>query len=313
MLISILILLSGLGLLMGGGELLIRGAVSIALKAKMTPAVIGMTVVAAGTSMPELVVSVTAAVQGTPDLAMGNIVGSNIYNIALILGVTALIKPMSIERNTLKIEWPFLFLCTCLIHFIALDLLVSQFDGLFLVTLLVAFMSWTVYRSRKNPASHTNDEIGEADATSTAVAILQTIVGATLLTLGAKAMVSGAVDIATMMGVSERIVGLTIVALGTSLPELMASVVAAMKGRTDMAVGNVIGSNLFNTLGILGTAAAIQPISVNPSVLNVDNPWMIGLTLAMLPLMRWGMSLNKFDGIIFLSLLAGYSHMLYQS
>lgn len=315
MLIPTLLVLSGLGLLLGGGELLVRGACTIALRARIAPAVVGLTVVAAGTSMPELVVSLSAALGGTPDMAMGNIVGSNIYNIALILGLTSLVQTLKIEGSTVKLEWPILFLCACLLHLLGRDGVIDRLEGIFFVAGLVTFIGWTVYIARANPAGE-DDEIWEelpqnSNETSLNVAIFQTLAGASLLAMGAQAMVSGGVTLASLWGVSERIIGLTILALGTSMPELVASMVAAWKGKADIAVANVIGSNLFNTLGILGATAAVTPVPVNARTLSLDNLVMIGLTLLLFPLMRRRMQLVRADGIVLLSLLGAYSVLLY--
>lgn len=315
MLFSILLVIAGLGLLLGGGELLVRGASNIALKARISPTVVGLTIVAAGTSAPELVVSISAALRGTPDLAMGNIVGSNIYNIALILGVTSLIQNLKIEGSTIKLEWPILFLCTCLLHLLGRDMVIDRLEGAFFVAGLVTFIAWTVYIARREVAGDQEVDIwaeipGDGKASWTA-SILMAVGGGIMLTAGAQSMVYGATDIAQQLGVSDRIIGLTIVALGTSLPELITSVVAALKNQADIAVANVIGSNLFNTLGILGATAVVTPVSVTQKTLTVDNPWMIGFTLLLFPLMRRKMNLERTEGILLLSLLFAYSTMLY--
>ena len=314
MLVPLLLIAAGVGLLLGGGELLVRGAQSIALHLRISPTVVGLTVVAAGTSAPELVVSLSAALQGTPDLAMGNVVGSNIYNIALILGITAIIQPLRIQGSTVKLEWPILFLCACLMHLLGRDGTIDRLEGAFFVAGLLTFIAWTVYIARREVAGEEElailRELEDGQLTLRG-AVLTAIGGGIMLTLGAQAMVSGAVSIATLVGISERIVGLTVVALGTSLPELVASVVAAMKKEADIAVANVIGSNLFNTLGILGCTALVTPVPVNPKTLAVDNPWMIGFTLLLLPLMWRRMRLARADGVILLSLLLTYTLMLY--
>ena len=312
MLIPILITLAGLGLLLGGGELLVRGACTIALRARIAPAVVGLTVVAAGTSMPELVVSLSAALGGTPDMAMGNIVGSNIYNIALILGITAIVQTLKIEGSTVKLEWPILFLCACMLHLLGRDGTIDRLEGIFFVAGLVTFIAWTVYIARTNPTDEIWEDLPQNNnEISGATAIFQAFAGAVLLAMGAQSMVSGGVALANLWGVSERIIGLTILALGTSMPELVASLVAAYKGKADIAVANVIGSNLFNTLGILGATAMIIPVPVNPRTLSLDNPVMIGMTLLLFPLMRRKMKLGRKEGVILLTLLAGYSMLLY--
>ncbi|MEL6346084.1 MAG: calcium/sodium antiporter [Myxococcota bacterium] len=315
MLISLLMVLVGLGLLLGGGELLIRGASNIAIKARISPTVVGLTIVAAGTSAPELVVSLSAALAGTPDLAMSNIVGSNIYNIALILGVTSIIQSLKIEGSTVKLEWPVLFLCTCLLHLLGRDGRIDRLEGAFFMAGLVTFVAWTVYIARQEISGDQEldiwNEIPGDGNTSWGVSALMTVGGGLLLAAGAQSLVTGASNIAELLGVSQRIIGLTIVALGTSLPELVTSVVAAWKRAADIAVANVIGSNLFNTLGILGTTAAVTPVPVNDKTLTIDNPWMIGFTLLLFPLMRRKMCLERIEGILLLVLLGVYTFMLY--
>ena len=314
MLISIIMVIAGVGLLLVGGELLVRGAKELALHLRWSPTVVGLTVVAAGTSAPELVVSLMAAYEGTPDLAVSNVVGSNIYNIALILGVSAVIQPMNIQGSTVKLEWPILFLCTCLLNLLGRDGSIDRLEGAFFVAGLITFIGWTLYIARREVAGQNELDIWNDmpdDQLSMRMAILYAVLGAFLLTGGAQAMVIGAVDIAEMMGVSERIIGLTIVALGTSLPELVASTIAALKKEADIAVANVIGSNLYNTLGILGCTSIVLPLPVNPKTLNIDNPWMIGFTLLLLPLMLRRMKLGRIDGTLLLLLLLTYTLTLY--
>lgn len=314
MLVPILMIVAGIGLLLGGGEFLVRGAASIAQNWRISPTVVGLTVVAAGTSAPELVVSLSAALQGTPDLAMGNVVGSNIYNIALILGATALIQPLRISGSTVKLEWPILFLCTCLMHLLGRDGLVDRLEGSFFVAGLITFIGWTVYIAKREVAGEEELAIMNElpDEPMTPVMAWTAVAGgALMLILGAQAMVAGAESIAVGLGISERVIGLTIVALGTSLPEFVTSVVAALRKQADIAVANVIGSNLYNTLGILGFTAVVSPVPVNPKTLNVDNPWMIGFTLLLLPLMWRRMRLGRTEGTILLVLLVAYTLVLY--
>lgn len=314
MLLSIIMVIAGIGVLLVGGELLVRGAKEIALHCRVSPTVVGLTVVAAGTSAPELVVSLTAASQGTTDLAVSNVVGSNIYNIALILGVSSVIQPMNIQGSTVKLEWPILFLCTCLLHLLGRDGSIDRLEGAFFVAGLITFIGWTVYIARREVAGQNELDIWNEmpdEQLSFRMACLYTFIGAVFLTGGAQSMVLGAVDIAQQLGISERIIGLTIVALGTSLPELVASAIAALKKEADIAVANVIGSNLYNTLGILGCTSLVLPLPVNPKTLNVDNPWMIGFTLLLLPLMLRRMKLGRIDGALLLTTLLVYTLTLY--
>lgn len=315
MLIPSLMVIAGILLLLFGGDSLVKGAVAIAHHLRISPTVVGLTVVAAGTSAPELVVSLSAAFQGTPDLAMGNVVGSNIYNIALILGITAMLQPLHIQGNTVKLEWPILFLSACLAHLLGRDGEIDRMEGSFFVIGLLTFIAWTVHLARYQSTDATVEAASEVAADGEGVSLgmawVYAIAGGVMLTLGARVMVGGAITIAQLVGVSERIIGLTIVALGTSLPELVASTVAAMKNEADIAVANVIGSNLFNTLGILGVTATVLPVPVNPKTLSIDNPWMVGLTLLMLPLMLRQKRLGRLEGALLLSLMLCYSMLLY--
>ena len=259
------VLLIGLVVLIAGAESLVRGAVGIALLAKMTPSVVALTVVAAGTSMPELVVSARAAMDGNPGLALGNAVGSNLLNIGMALGLTALLRPLLIKKTTIRFEWPVMMLATLLFLFMGRDRGIDRLEGAFLTSALVAFTAYAVFLDRRGMAEVAS---GEAPATASfrttgwtggllnggAVAL-----GVGLLAMGARALVRGAVGLATSLGVSETVIGLTAVAMGTSAPELVTSVVAAVRGRGDMAVGNIVGSCVFNFLGIVGVTALIQP------------------------------------------------------
>jgi cation:H+ antiporter len=307
----------GLVLLVGGGDLLVRGAVRLALLFSVAPAVVGVTIVATGTSAPELVVSVFSALEGTPDLAIGNVVGSNIYNIALILGISALITPLVVAGNTVKFEWPVMFLAAVQLHLLGRDAVLDRLEAGFLLTCLVAFVVYTVWVARSQVTAteqaELDDEVGPPPprtTTSWLLGIAFTVGGLLLLVAGAQSLLVGAVAVARFAGVPEMIIGLTLVAIGTSLPELFTSVIAAIKGQADIAITNVVGSNIFNIFGILGVAGLIVPLPVNPEFIVRDNWWMIGLTVLLLPFMAVGLRIRRWQGAVFVILAGIYSFLL---
>ncbi len=306
----------GLALLAGGGDVLIRGATSVARIAGLTPAVIGLTVVAMGTSLPELTVSVLASLEGRPDIAVGNVVGSNIFNIAAILGVSALVAPLPIRWGVIKLEWPVMFLVSCAFLLVARDGVIDRLEaGVFLAG-LVTFVAWSVYLAREEVSAEQARQLEQEVAGLTpafagrdlAWAVLLVLLGIGALVLGGKWLVQGAVGLAQLAGMSERVIGLTIVAAGTSAPEVAASVAAALRRQSDIAVANLIGSNIFNILGILGAAGVIAPLAVAPGILRNDAWWMIGVASLVLPLMMYRMNLSRLEGGL---LLASYGVYLY--
>jgi cation:H+ antiporter len=275
----------------------------------MKPSVVGLTVVAAGTSMPELVVSTNAALAGSPGLAVGNVVGSNIFNIGAIVGLTALIHPLRIQGSTVRFEWPVMMLAALQLHMLSRDGRVDRLEGLFLLVGLVAFVAYVVSVGKADeaiapaPSGVATASLGRSGPTAVLLNGLAVLVGVAMLAAGASSLVKGAVSIASTAGVSDAVIGLTIVAAGTSLPELMTSLVAARRGQDDIAVGNVVGSNVFNVLGILGATAAIHPLKVPTEILARDNWWMMGASLLLFPLMKSGMRITRLEGFV---LLAGF-------
>ncbi len=308
----VLSILLGLVMLVVGGDMLVRGASRVALSARISPAVVGLTIVAMGTSMPELVVSLSSAYRGSPDLAVGNVVGSNIYNIGLILGVAALIRPLRITGNTVRMEWPIMMLAAFQLHLLARDGSIDRLEGAFFVTSMVVFVAWSVHvaRSAVMPAEEEALAGSVPEPAGWGRSIGEIVLGAAVLSGGAQAMVWGAVEIASVLGVSERVIGLTIVAIGTSLPELFASVMASLRGNDDIAVGNVVGSNIFNIVGILGLTSLILPLPVNPAIVASDNLWMLGFSLLLLPLMRTEMTVQRWEGGLLVVLVVLYTGLL---
>jgi cation:H+ antiporter len=306
MVINALCVLFGLVLLFFGGELLVRGASGLALIAKMTPSTVGLTVVAAGTSMPELVVSTKAALDGSPGLAVGNVVGSNLFNIGAILGLTAVLHTLRVQNSAVRLQWPIMMLAAFQLHLLARDGTVDRLEGSFLLAGLIVFILYVVSVGKSDSeisleASEVSTasfgRIGFAAALFNGLAVA---VGVGLLAGGASVLVSGAVGLAFSFGVTEAVIGLTIVSAGTSLPELTTSLVAARRGQDDIAVSNVVGSNIFNVLGILGATAAIHPLKVPAEIINRDDWWMIGATLLLFPLMKTHLRIVRWEGALLL-------------
>lgn len=304
----------GLALLVMGAELLVRGASRLARRFGISPLVIGLTVVAFGTSAPELAVSVQAGFAGQADIALGNVVGSNIFNVLFILGLSALIVPLVVSQQLVQLEVPLMIGVSVLLLIMALDGRIGGFDGLLLFVGVLAYTVFALRQSRKESGA-VRTEYAQEYGTDThsllgrlPLQIACIVAGLALLVLGAHWLVEGAVVMARMFGVSELIIGLTIVAAGTSLPELATSVVAALRGERDIAVGNVVGSNLFNILAITGIAAMVTPggLEVAPALLRFDLPVMIAVALACLPIFATGHLISRWDGALFLGYYAAY-------
>ncbi len=306
--LSVLWLVLGGVLLYFGAEWLIRGAVAIAVRAGMTPLVIGLTVVAAGTSAPELVVSLTGALRGETALAIGNVVGSNICNILLITGTAALIRPITVERSVVRREVPLMIAISLLVGALMFwGRAVVRWEAVILLVILAASTAWSIRNSRQDapltelvttvPASPTNISVPRS--------LFWILLGLVGLVAGANRFLEGAVEIARLFGLSETTIGLTIVAIGTSLPELATSVVAAIKKEGDIALGNVVGSNIFNLLGILGVAGMVRPLPL-PAQGWGDLGVMLLTAVILLPMARSGFCLQRWEGGVLLSGYIGY-------
>jgi len=305
MLLGTILVLAGLLLLYYGAEYLVSGSSHLALSFGVRPLVVGLTVVAFATSMPELMVSLLAASRGASSMAAGNIIGSNIANIGLILGVAALITPIVVARTTLTREVPIMVAASLGVYVVAMDGEIAFMNGLVLFLSLLVFLVYCLMTAR-NPSLPETGDIGKAIAevsTGRGRNVVLVLVGMVGLGFGAELMVRGAVMIATLLGVSELIIGLSVVAVGTSLPELAASVMSACKGEMDISVGNVIGSNIFNLLFVLGICPMIQPIAIEPRVLNLDFPIMLAfcaLLIGLLTMMPPRLQLDRKRGILLL-------------
>ncbi len=307
----ILYLVGGLIMLFIGAEGLIRGSSNLAIKIGITPLVVGLTVVAFGTSTPELVVSLKAALLGNSSISLGNVVGSNIANIALILGVAALIKPLDVHAKVIMREIPIMIGISLLLLLLLLDGELGFIDGLVFVSGIITYTFVNVWMARKEKSPEVVKEFKEGlkSKLGIPVSIVLMIAGLGLLILGANLFVRSAVAIAKMFNVSDAIIGLTIVAIGTSLPELITSIVAAYKKESDIAIGNVVGSNIFNILGILGITALIIPIS-SVGISYVDLGVMLVTAIILFPLSRTGFSISRFEGAFLLLGYAGYLYYL---
>jgi cation:H+ antiporter len=317
MLISITQLIGGFILLVWGADRLVAGASALARNLGVSPLIIGLTIVAFGTSAPELIVSAVAAYRGNPGLAVGNAVGSNIANIGLILGVTAAIYPLKVESETLKREYPVLMLIMIGSFIMAADLLYDRTEGYLLLFGLLALVIWMV---RFGMRRGTDDPLAREFAAEiprdmpTRYAVLWMSVGLIVLPLSSSFLVDGAVFIARSLHVSEAVIGLTIIALGTSLPELAAALTSALRHEDDLAIGNVIGSNMFNILGVLGIAAAVHPVEVEVLMLRQDFPVMFLFTV-MLFFMAYGITgpgrISRRSGILLLTLFTAYQVLIW--
>ena len=302
-------LIAGLVLLYFGADYLVKGGASIALKLKGSPLVIGLTLVACGTSAPEFVVSVDAALKGFGDVSLGNIVGSNICNIALILGLCATITPLRVHPKLLKFDMGIMIAAAAVMcGFYALNNGVNRWEAILLLTGGIAYTVWNFYSSRQNGEAAGSDDVPQTRY-SLPLSLLMVAGGLAALFGGAKLFVNGAISMAQWFGISEAVIGLTVVAVGTSLPELATSVVAALKKEQDIAIGNVVGSNIFNILGILGVAPLICPIRAQ-GISYVDMFLMLGVSVLLYPMMKSGLKISRREGGILLTIYILYTAYL---
>ena len=311
MIIALLILL-GFVLLYYGAEFLVKGASSLAASLGVPPLVIGLTVVAFGTSMPELLVSVSAGVSGKGDIAIGNVVGSNIFNIALILGLAAIFNPLKVKMQLIKFDVPVMIVASLGLLWILRDKVIDRAEGILLFVLFLGYIGYTVYmalRTKQTSGEYEEEFSAEKSIKGFIVQGAMIVGGLGLLVGGSKALVMGAVDLAKLFGVSEAVIGLTIVAAGTSLPELATSVIAACKKEADISIGNIVGSNIFNILCILGASSMITPLQAQ-GISALDIYVMAGLSVITLPLMWTGFTITRKEGALLLSAYGGYLFML---
>ncbi len=299
--VNMLLLLLGVALLTLGGEALIRGALAAALRLNVSPLLSGLVIVGFGTSAPELVVSINAAMDGKPDIAIGNVVGSNIGNILLILGLCACITPLAVKPLALRRDAVTVVAASVLFLVLVAGTALGRIDGVILLAALGGYLIWAYWTERAQPLPPGQMHQAEAEEVSTVpqtlwATIAAVVVGLLLLIGGSQVLLTGAIGIAAHFGVPEAVIGLTLVAVGTSLPELSISVIAALRRHADVAVGNVLGSNVFNLLGILGVSALLQPLPVHARILQFDQWVMLGSALVLLLFLFTGRRLSRLEG-----------------
>ncbi|MCF7203719.1 calcium/sodium antiporter [Pseudomonas oligotrophica] len=319
-LMTFVYLVAGLVLLVVGAEVLVRGAARLAAQFGISPLIIGLTVVAFGTSAPETAVSVQAAWGGSGDIAVGNVIGSNIANVLLILGLTAAVAPLVVSRQLIRLDVPLMIGASLLTYALAWDGALGRLDGALLFVCVLGYTGFLIVNSRRNNKVNEADdefarEFGLHEAAKPHASLINTglvLAGLVLLVLGSNFLVEGAVALARALGLSELVIGLTVIAIGTSLPELATSILAAIRGERDIAVGNIVGSNLFNLLCVLGLASLVSPkaIGVSATALAFDFPVMIGVALACLPIFFAGYCIRRWEGLLFLGYYVAYTAYL---
>lgn len=301
----------GFVLLMFSGDFLVRGSVSLAGHFKVSRLVIGVVVVSFGTSAPELFVSLDAALMGHPDIAIGNVIGSNIANIALVLGLTAIILPIRVKKNAIQFDWTVMMSVSLLFLVFCLDLKLQLYEGVIFCILLFAFVYRSIHKSRKEKLKTLEESV--KPQFNLFISILFVIASGVGLIYGAQLLVKGASSIAKEIGVDDRIISISVIALGTSLPELATSIAAAIRKELDIFIGNIIGSNIFNILAVIGLTSVVKQINVNPMVLKFDMLWMIGVALLLfifiLPLSR--ATVSRWKGFVFLAIYIIYIYLAF--
>lgn len=313
---SIVELVAGLVLLVLGAEGLVRGAVRLAAMLGISPLIIGLTIVAYGTSAPEMFVSLQSSLSGNPDIALGNVVGSNIFNVLFILGLSALVTPLIVAQQLIRLDVPIMIGVSLLLQLLSLDGVLSRADGVFLFMGGIGYTLFLIWQSRKESNAEVQEEYAQEYSFTTTKPGLQWVInlafiggGLLLLALGSNWLISSSTALAQSFGVSNLIIGLTIVAAGTSLPELATSVVASFRGERDIAVGNVVGSNIFNILAVLGVAAIASPtgVQVASTALRFDIPVMIAVAVICFPIFFTGNLISRWEGLLFLGYYAAYT------
>ncbi|MFZ8820569.1 MAG: calcium/sodium antiporter [Ilumatobacteraceae bacterium] len=315
--LTVIAFIVGTIVLISGADIMVRGAARIAASSGLSPVVIGLTVVAFGTSAPELAVSIGAATRGTSDLALGNVVGSNIANILLVLGLSAVVgSGLVVAFRIVRIDVPIMIGASIAVIVLGLDGSLGRIDGALFVVALLAYLFRTVSSARSNADGESHHHIAKEYEEGLAAEISGThplwrsfalvVVGIAMLVIGSQLLVTAATDLATALGASEFLIGLTVVAVGTSLPEIATSIVAAAKGQRDLAVGNAVGSNLFNLLAVLGFTSLIAPIEVSDTALGFDLPFMLAVAVACLPIFVNGYVIKRWEGVLFTSYYVGY-------
>ena len=311
---TIVFLIFGLLLLLYSGKYLVESSVVIARQFHIPSGIIGLTIVAFGTSAPELLVSVQAAIHGYPDMAIGNVIGSNITNILLVLGLTAIIFPITFQRSSIFVDWPIMFFFSLLLLVFLIDNQLSRFEGAVFALLLLFYILFSIRQSRK-PVNTDVEKIVILQKTPWWISLVIFLLSCAGLAFGASLLVDNAAQMALNFGISERVIAVTMVALGTSLPELVTSLIAAIKREMEISLGNILGSNMMNIVSVLGITSLIKPIHTVPEVLRIDMPWMIGSALllfaCMLPLKRG--RITRLQGAIMFFTYTSYIYFIFIS
>lgn len=309
--LTMLLMLVGLALLIAGAEGLVQGASRLAGKVGISPLIIGLTVVAFGTSAPELVVSIKAVFDDQAGIAIGNVVGSNIFNVLFILGISALIVPLAVAQQLIRLDIPLMIALSLVVLLMALDGSIGRLDGGLLFLGLIVYTGFLLWQGRRQ-STPTEPGANEEKSHHWARDVLFVAGGLAMLVAGSRFFVDSAVVLATWLGVSEQVIGLTVIAAGTSLPEVVTSIVAALRGQRDIAVGNVVGSNIFNLLGVLGLASLIAPagIAVTDAMLSLDLPVMLAVAVACLPICFTASAINRWEGSVLMGYYVAYTAYL---
>ena len=313
MTLAIVFLIIGLVLLVVGADWLVKGASRLAVSFGISSLIIGLTVVAYGTSAPELSVSVMSSMQGKSEIALGNVVGSNIFNVLFILGVSALVTPLIVAKQLIRFDVPVMIGSSILLYALCFDGTLSRVDGVFLFVGAIFYTWWLIRMGRRDAVSANSDESYKPKPVGTLwTNILWIVLGLVFLVVGSKLLVDGAITIAKHFGLSEVIIGLTIIAAGTSLPEVATSVIASFRGERDIAVGNVVGSNIFNILSVMGLSSIVSPagITTPASIIGFDLPVMVAIALACLPIFFSGFKITRWNGTFFLAYYVAYTAYL---
>ena len=304
---EILLFIGGVGVLYFGAEWLIRGSSRLAASLGVSPIVVGLTVVSMGTSAPELMISVVASLGGSPDLAIGNVMGSNLANVGLVLGISAIVRPLRVSARVVTREVPVMILITAMLLPLIWDQYLGRLEGLFLATMLFAYLTYVLRTAKVTEDTEVPDEYDEptrkrVDLSPRSIArdVVFVLLGGVGLVLGAFAIRESAVALAEAMGISELVIGVTLVSIGTSLPELAACGVAAWRREADLAVGNILGSNVFNVAGVLGATAIVAPLEISPEVVRFEYPAMMFISVLMVPIVRMRLVIRRREGVVLL-------------
>ncbi len=310
-----LFLFLGFVVLIISGEVMVRGAAGLALKARISPLIVGLTVVSLGTSAPELFASLQALKMGSPEIAVGNVIGSNIANLGLVLGITTIIFPIAIDRMILRQDWPMMLVAIIAFYILGMDGELSFWDGALLFSMLIFFTGYLILRSKwqrsDEPEEHDEDgEFNKVAGKSYWILIVLIIAGGLGLYFGSEWFLKGAIGIAYAFNIPEHVVGATIIAFGTSIPELAASGVAAFRKQSDISIGNLVGSNIFNLFGVLGITSMVGTLGISPQVLEKDFFWMLGVALILFPIMFFGKKITRLNGLTLLLFYVGFVYFL---